>query len=62
MQGIAALMAMNILEQEEDLGEQQWGSAHHLHAGIEAMRLSFADALTFVADPKVPSLCLAPKF
>lgn len=53
LKGIAALVAMNILEQEESLGKKVWGSAEHVHAGIEAMRLSFADALSFVADPEV---------
>ena len=48
-------MAMNILEQEQGLAKQGWGSAEHMHAGIEAMRLSFADALSLVADPEVNS-------
>lgn len=48
-------MAMNILEQEQGLKEHGWGSPNHLHAGIEAMRLSFADALSLVADPEVRS-------
>ena len=46
-------MAMNILEQEQGLAKQGWGSPDHMHAGIEAMRLSFADALSLVADPEV---------
>ena len=46
-------MAMNIFEQEQGLASEGWGSADHLHAGIEAMRLSFADALSLVADPEV---------
>ena len=46
-------MAMNLLEQEQGLAKQGWGSADHMHAGIEAMRLSFADALSLVADPEV---------
>ena len=55
LQGIAALMAMNILE-EEDMTAVAWGSADHLHAGIEAMRLGFADALAYDADPEVGGL------
>jgi gamma-glutamyltranspeptidase len=59
LQGIAALMAMNILEEEEKVGgEDGWGSASHLHAGIEAMRLAFADALAYDADPEVDQLSL----
>ena len=46
-------MAMNILEQEQGLAKQGWGSPDHMHAGIEAMRLSFSDALSLVADPEV---------
>ena len=57
LQGIAALMAMNILE-EEDMTSVAWGSADHLHVGIEAMRLGFADALAYDADPEVGGLPL----
>lgn len=43
-QGLAALIALNILEQA---GEQ----ADWLHVTIEAMRLAFADTAWWVADP-----------
>ena len=47
-------MALNILELEPKVGGKEgWGSATHLHAGIEAMRLAFADALAYDADPEV---------
>jgi gamma-glutamyltranspeptidase / glutathione hydrolase len=49
-QGIAALMALNILE-GFDLGAAAPLSAQRLHLAIEAMRLAFADARQFVADP-----------
>ena len=44
-QGVAALLAMNILAEVEGLEEQPWGCADHLHCAIEAMRLAFGDAL-----------------
>ena len=53
MQGIAALMAMNSLETEADLKRMGWGSAEHLHAAIESMRLGFVDTLQYNADPQV---------
>ncbi len=53
IQGIAALLAMNILAEVESLAEQPWGCADHLHAAIEAMRLAFGDALQYNADPDV---------
>ena len=49
-------MALNILEQDQGLGKKSWGCADQVHAGIEAMRLSFADALSLVADPEVGPL------
>jgi len=58
-QGVAALMALNILEDANNAGEginpnrHIPGSKEHLHLLIEAMRLSFADAKHFVADPDV---------
>lgn len=50
-QGLAALLALNILE-EYDLSEMGVLSAERLHLQIEAMRLAFADTSYFVADPE----------
>jgi len=49
-QGIAALLALNLLRGFE-LGDLAPRSAERLHLMIEAMRLAFADAREFVADP-----------
>ena len=54
LQGVAALMALNSLELEADLMKKGWGSAEHLHAAIESMRLGFVDTLQYNADPQVP--------
>ncbi|KAK9787880.1 hypothetical protein WJX73_007818 [Symbiochloris irregularis] len=51
-QGMAALMAFNSLELDEQLRERRWGSAEHLHSAIEAMRLAFSDTLAYCADPQ----------
>jgi gamma-glutamyltranspeptidase/glutathione hydrolase len=50
-QGIAALEAMNIIEGFDiaGMGAQTSEAYHHL---IEAMRLGFADAYRYVADPR----------
>jgi gamma-glutamyltranspeptidase/glutathione hydrolase len=50
-QGIAALSALGILEQF-DLGAQPVDSAAVQHLAIEAMKLAFADAYRYVADPR----------
>jgi gamma-glutamyltranspeptidase/glutathione hydrolase len=47
-QGIAALLALNILDGFEDTLDE----AECLHREIEAMKLGFADAHAFVADPE----------
>ncbi|KAL2670354.1 hypothetical protein Neosp_014821 [[Neocosmospora] mangrovei] len=57
-QGIVALMALGILQELEasgklapfDLGEHN--SARYLHAVVEALRISFADASWWVTDPE----------
>jgi gamma-glutamyltranspeptidase/glutathione hydrolase len=49
-QGLAALLALNILE-GDDLAAMDAVSSERLHLEIEAMRLAFADARWFVADP-----------
>lgn len=49
-QGIAALLALNIVE-GFDLGAMGHNSAEHLHHAIEAMKLGFADLYEYVTDP-----------
>ena len=51
-QGIVALMALNILE-GYDLSRMPLTSAQRLHLVIEALKLAFADAHRYVADPSV---------
>lgn len=50
-QGLAALLALNILE-GFDLAGQAAPGVERLHLMIEAMRLAFADTRWFVADPQ----------
>ena len=49
-QGLTALIALNILE-GFDLAAHEPRSADYLHLLIEALRLAFADARWYVADP-----------
>jgi gamma-glutamyltranspeptidase/glutathione hydrolase len=56
-QGLAALIALNILE-GFDLAGMPPLSARRLHVEIEAMRLAFADARWYIADPLVSQLPL----
>ena len=58
-QGIAALMALNIAEGFDiaGMGAQSPDAYHHL---IESMRLGFADALQYVADPRVAEVLIGP--
>ncbi|MBK7470101.1 MAG: gamma-glutamyltransferase family protein [Betaproteobacteria bacterium] len=50
-QGIAALMALGMLE-NFDMASLANDSARSLHVQIEAMKLAFADAYRYVADPR----------
>ncbi|KAI1086558.1 gamma-glutamyltranspeptidase [Rostrohypoxylon terebratum] len=58
-QGIVALMALGIIQELESQGKiptfspTDFNTAPYLHAIIEALRISFADAAWFVADPNV---------
>ncbi|HEU5100518.1 MAG TPA: gamma-glutamyltransferase [Roseiflexaceae bacterium] len=49
-QGLTALLGLNILS-GFDLAAREPGSVEALHLEIEAMRLAFADARTYIADP-----------
>ena len=49
-QGLTALLGLNILS-GFDMGALASGSVAALHIEIEAMRLAFADAATYIADP-----------
>jgi gamma-glutamyltranspeptidase/glutathione hydrolase len=50
-QGLAALIALALLE-GTDLPQHPQGSAASFHLQIEAMKLAFADARRYVADPE----------
>ena len=58
-QGIVALMALGILEALEETGkipkfkEKEHNSVEYLHALIESLRIAFADASWFIADPNI---------
>ena len=54
-QGLAALLALNILE-GFDLASLDPFSPERLHLELEAMRLAFADARWYVADPQFTNL------
>ena len=49
--GVAALAALNVLEQAPGGAAADASEADRLHHRIEAMRLGYADALDLVADP-----------
>ncbi|CAG5131426.1 unnamed protein product, partial [Candidula unifasciata] len=51
-QGIAALLALNILE-DIDLKSMGHNSAEYLHHLIESLRLAFADTMEYCADPRL---------
>ena len=57
-QGIAALMALGMLEQL-DLGSQGPDSTAALHLQIEAIKLAFADTYRFVAEPRTMDVTTA---
>jgi gamma-glutamyltranspeptidase/glutathione hydrolase len=57
-QGIVALMALGMLE-HFDLRSHPVDSADSLHLQMEAVKLAFADALAYVADPA--AMPFAPK-
>ncbi len=50
-QGLTALLALNIAKQF-DLPALGYGTADYYHALIEAMKLAFADAHAYIADPR----------
>lgn len=64
-QGIAALIMLGILA-DKDIRNYPVDSADSLHLQIEAMKLAFADAHRYVADPKLmdikPSSLLDPVY
>lgn len=61
-QGLVALMALGIIEELERTGkistfkESDHNSAKYLHVIIESLRIAFADAAWWVADPKVEKI------
>jgi len=57
-QGIAALMALGMLE-HLDLGDHGPDSTAALHVQIEAMKLAFADTYRFVAEPQAMEVTVA---
>jgi gamma-glutamyltranspeptidase/glutathione hydrolase len=54
-QGIAALIALGLLE-ETDMAALQHGGEQACHLQIEAMKLAFADAYRYVADPQIATV------
>lgn len=54
-QGMTALMALNMLE-GFDLASLSRGSVQSFHPQIEAMKLAFADAFRYIADPDFVSI------
>jgi len=57
-QGLAALLALNVV-QGYDLASSGHNTAEALHLLIEAMKLGFADAFEYVADPAFADIPLA---
>ena len=54
-QGLAALQAMNIAK-AWSLQGMEWDSPEKLHLMVEAMRLAFADARQYIADPAMSNI------
>lgn len=54
-QGLAALLALNIAR-GFDLRSMEYGSADYYHVLIESMKLGFADAHAYIADPRQASV------
>ncbi|MBE0689399.1 MAG: gamma-glutamyltransferase family protein, partial [Anaerolineae bacterium] len=50
-QGLAALLAMNVAS-GFDLASLDWDSPERIHLMVESMRLAFADARQYIADPE----------
>jgi gamma-glutamyltranspeptidase/glutathione hydrolase len=57
-QGLTALLALNIVS-GFDLKAMGYGTADYYHTLIEAIKLAFADALAYIADPKQAAVPLA---
>ncbi len=57
-QGLAALLALNLV-QGFDVRRWGWDSADYWHILIEAMKLAFADAHAYIADPRHTRIPLA---
>jgi gamma-glutamyltranspeptidase / glutathione hydrolase len=50
-QGLTALIALNLVK-DMGLRHMEYGSADYYHLLIEAMKLAFADAETYIGDPR----------
>ena len=64
MQGVVALLALNLLEADPGHPQEAWGSSEHLHTAIESLRLAFSDGLQHNADRrhvKVPATGMLDK-
>ncbi len=65
-QGVAALMALGLLEALPAYADTAPGSAARMHLEIEAMRVAFADLYAHVADPAhmqvTPDQLLSPAY
>lgn len=56
-QGLTALLALNIVDRL-DVRSLGYGTADYYHALIEAIKLGFADAMTYIADPNFAEIPL----